>query len=109
MPTRPPGFFIVACLLLVTGLNACLADTGTKANEGTAATRENSASEAKRATTVARAKESFTKIVQRNFEKWDRNRDGHLSADEIDRLIFDPAVSGREAAAVAAIHRYLRS
>jgi len=109
MRTRRAGFFIFACLLLVTGWNACRAETEENAKGGTAATRRNSASETKRANTAARAKQSFTKVVHQNFQKWDENRDGRLSADEIDRLIADPSVSGLEAAAVAAIHRYLRS
>ncbi len=109
MPTRRPGFFALACLLLVIGLNDCRADNGTNAKEGTATTREKSASEAKRAASAARAKQSFTKIVGQNFPSWDQNQDGRLSADEIGRLIADPSISGLEAAAVAAIHRYLRS
>ncbi len=34
--------------------------------------------------------------------------DGRLSAGEIDQLILSPSVNGLEAAAVAAIHQYLR-
>ncbi|HEV8070565.1 MAG TPA: C2 family cysteine protease [Planctomycetaceae bacterium] len=109
MPIRRPGFFVFACLLLLTGLNACRADTGGKAKDGTAATRGISASKTKRPTSADRAKQSFTKVVNQNFQNWDQNRDGWLSADEIDRLVIAPSVSGLEAAAVAAIHRYLRS
>jgi hypothetical protein len=109
MPTRRLRLFILASLLLATGWNACRADKGANANGGTAATSGIPAREAKRPTFAARAKQSFAKIVDKNFEKWDQNQDGSLSADEIDRLVVDPSVSGLEAAAVAAIHRYLRS
>jgi hypothetical protein len=109
MSTRCPKFIVLACLLLVTGLNACLADNIPNANGGTAATKEIPASETKRPSLAARAKQSFTKVVDQNFQKWDQNQDGWVSADEIDRLIFDPSVRGLEAAAVASIHRYLRS
>src|ERR1700685_3030307 len=109
MSIRRPGCFVLACLLLVSGLSACWADTGGSASGGTAAIREIPASEAKRDSFAARAKQSFAKVVHQNFQKWDQNRDGWLSADEIDRLIADPSVNGLEAAAVASIHRYLRS
>ncbi len=108
MPTRRAGFIVVACLLLATGLNACWADTEGRSNGGTAVASR-SAVDPKRAAFAARAKQSFAKLVKQKFQKWDQNGDGALSADEIDRLIFDPSVSGLEAAAVAAIHRHLRS
>ena len=108
MPTRRAGFIVVACLLLATGLNACWADTEGSSNGGTAVASR-SAVDPKRAAFAARAKQSFAKLVKQKFQKWDQNGDGALSADEIDRLIFDPSVSGLEAAAVAAIHRHLRS
>jgi hypothetical protein len=108
MPTRRAGFIVVACLLLATGFNACWADTEGKSNGGTAVASR-SAVDPKRAAFAARAKQSFAKLVNKNFQKWDQNGDGSLSADEIDRLILDPSVNGLEAAAIAAIHRHLRS
>jgi hypothetical protein len=51
---------------------------------------------------------TFAQVVRRNFAKWDTNRDGVLSAVEVDRAVKDPSVKGMEAAAIAAIHHYLR-
>ena len=109
MPTRRLRSLFFASLLLVTSLSVCRADTENNGNGGTAATHKLSASAAKRSSLAARAKQSFTKIVDQNFPNWDQNGDGRLSADEVDRLIADPSVSGLQAAAVASIHRYLRA
>lgn len=106
---RPAHLLLFACLLLVSGLNACRANSEEKTNKGGAATRAVSSREARRASSAARAKQSFTKIVNQNFPRWDQDRDGRVSADEIDRLIADPSVRGLEAAALASIHRYLRA
>jgi hypothetical protein len=51
---------------------------------------------------------TFAQVVRKNFAKWDTNRDGVLSALEVDRVVKDPSVQGMEAAAIAAIHHYLR-
>ncbi len=51
---------------------------------------------------------SFSEVVSWHFDQWDRNHDGRLSAVEVDRLVQSHSVVGPEAAAVAAIHRYLR-
>jgi hypothetical protein len=107
MPTRRLGFLIPACLLLVAGLSACRADNETNAKGGTAATKKIPAGEAKQSF-AARAKQSFVKVVKQKFQSWDRDQDGRLSAGEIDQLILSPSVNGLEAAAVAAIHQYLR-
>jgi len=61
------------------------------------------------ASTRERSPINFAEIVSRNFANWDRNRDGILSAEEIDGLVKNPKVTGTTAAAVAAIHRYFRS
>ena len=37
-------------------------------------------------------KESFINLVGEKFASWDPNRDGRLSADEVDRLIADPSI-----------------
>ncbi len=109
MPARQLRYLILASALLATSLCVCRADTQDKANAGTAATRGISSSAAKRSGAAARAKQSFARVVEQNFSNWDLNRDGRLSADEVDRLIADPSVSGLQAAAVASIHRYLRA
>jgi hypothetical protein len=51
---------------------------------------------------------SFTAIVDVHFAQWDRNHDGQLSPAEVDTLVCSPQVRGAEAAALAAIHVYLR-
>ncbi len=51
---------------------------------------------------------SFAEVVHRNFAKWDRDHDGVLSAAEVDRVVKSHSVKGSEAAAIAAIHHYLR-
>lgn len=51
---------------------------------------------------------TFGAVVEAHFADWDRDRDGHLSQREIDSLIVNPKVEGPEAAAVAAIHAYMR-
>jgi Calpain family cysteine protease len=113
MTTRRPTFFILACLLLATGLNTGWSDSRGRAaareTEGTTATREISSAQEKRAAVMSHGKQSFIKLVGEKFAAWDQNRDGRLSPDEIDRLIADPQVVGLEAAAVASIHRYLRA
>jgi Calpain family cysteine protease len=52
--------------------------------------------------------QSFAEVVRGHFAEWDRNGDGILSAVEIDRLVKNPSVTGMRAAAIGAIHRYLR-
>jgi hypothetical protein len=112
MPTRRPTYFVLAWLMLAACLNTGWADSrrrdADRATAGIADTRELSSRQEKRAARLAQMKESFIKLVGERFASWDQNRDGRLSADEVDRLIADPSISGPEAAAVAAIHRYLR-
>ena len=50
---------------------------------------------------------SFSGTVLRDFDAWDRDRDGALSEDEVTRAVLDPAVHGEDAAALAALHTYL--
>jgi len=50
----------------------------------------------------------YKDLIETSFQRWDANKDGKLSPQEINALILDPAITGDEAAAVAAIHRYLR-
>ena len=50
----------------------------------------------------------FIDIVQTNFTRWDLNRNGVISPQEIDRLVVEPSVKGDEAAAIGAIKTTLR-
>ncbi len=52
---------------------------------------------------------TFAAVVEDHFDRWDRNRDGRLSPREVEALVVNPRVTGDEAAAVAAIHAYLRN
>ena len=109
MPIRRVTAFVLAGLLLASGYSPCLADRAVTETGPPAATRDRETAGKKPASFAARAVQSFTKTVRQNFEKWDRNGDGRLSAGEVDRLIADPRIKGFEAAAIASIHRYLRS
>jgi hypothetical protein len=63
---------------------------------------------------VARAEEMaapprFAEVITSNFSDWDSDRNGELSASEIDRLVVNPTVQGPDAAAAAALKRIIRS
>jgi hypothetical protein len=45
----------------------------------------------------------FVTVLTRNWPRWDANHDDILAADEIDRAVADPAMTGDDAAAAAAI------
>jgi hypothetical protein len=47
----------------------------------------------------------FFEVVAARFAHWDANHDGRLSVVEVDRLVADPKIKGKEAAAVAALAR----
>lgn len=51
---------------------------------------------------------AFVARVRTHFTAWDADRDGVLSADEIERAVHDPKVSGDAAAAAAALRRAVR-
>src|SRR5689334_22812774 len=51
----------------------------------------------------------FAEVVTKNFARWDKDKNGELSLDEVNRAIGDPAVKGPEAAAVAALRRGMKS
>jgi len=51
----------------------------------------------------------FAEVVAKNFARWDKDKNGELSLDEVNRAIGDPAVKGPEAAAVAALRRGMKS
>ncbi len=50
----------------------------------------------------------FVTVLYRNWDKWDANHDGKISVAEIDRLVADPALSGDDAAAAAAMKMCVR-
>ncbi|HEX4612970.1 MAG TPA: C2 family cysteine protease [Urbifossiella sp.] len=52
---------------------------------------------------------SFVDQVKAHFARWDRDGNGTLSREEIDRAVADPAVKGPEAAAVVALRRAVRN
>ncbi|MBS0260920.1 MAG: hypothetical protein JSS02_03105 [Planctomycetes bacterium] len=47
---------------------------------------------------------SFQTVVGERFRIWDQNLDGLLTSEETSKLVLNPGIKGREAAAVAAIH-----
>jgi hypothetical protein len=51
---------------------------------------------------------SFLQIVNAQFATWDANRDGVLAVRELDALVADARITGRDAAAVAALKRASR-
>ncbi len=52
---------------------------------------------------------SISAILDAQFQRWDKNRDGKLSREEIDAVVANPKVTGDEAAAAAALHVYFRN
>ncbi|MBL8885899.1 MAG: hypothetical protein JNK16_04495 [Phycisphaerales bacterium] len=50
----------------------------------------------------------FIDVVQSNFNRWDLNKNGVISPEEVDRLVVEPSVKGDEAAAIGAIKTTLR-
>ena len=54
-------------------------------------------------TTAPERHTPFVTVVTRDWPRWDANHDDVLSADEIDRAVNDPTVTGDDAAAAAAI------
>jgi len=52
---------------------------------------------------------AFLEQVSAQFKAWDRNGDGILSTNELDLAVADAKVTGRNAAAVAALKRALRT
>jgi hypothetical protein len=53
-------------------------------------------------------KKTFTAVVEEHFAAWDRDHDSKLSVAEVNAALLNPRVTGNEAAAVAALHVYLR-
>ena len=61
------------------------------------------------ATRPAADRSPFVDVLMRDFDAWDANHDGTLSAAEIDRAVLDPAVTGDDAAVAAALKVVARS
>jgi hypothetical protein len=51
----------------------------------------------------------FVPVLMKNFDAWDTDKDGTLSAAEIDKAVLDPAVKGDDAAAAATLELLWRS
>jgi hypothetical protein len=83
---------VVAGALMASVPNVCAADrpTETLTAAGTATT-------------------PFTTALMKNFDRWDVNTDGILSADEIDRAVADPASRGDDGAAAGTLKLLSRS
>ncbi|HEY1187479.1 MAG TPA: C2 family cysteine protease [Gemmata sp.] len=54
-------------------------------------------------------KPTFSERVKESFPKWDADKNGTLTREEIDRAVADPAVKGADAAAVVALKRAVRN
>ncbi|HEV3438408.1 MAG TPA: hypothetical protein VG122_13680 [Gemmata sp.] len=52
---------------------------------------------------------SIAAILDAQFQRWDKDRDGKLSREEIDAVVANHNVTGDEAAAAAALHLYFRN
>lgn len=50
----------------------------------------------------------FAAVVESHFAAWDTDHDGKVSTKEIDALVTNHKITGDEAAAIAAIHLYMR-
>jgi hypothetical protein len=51
----------------------------------------------------------FVQVVEQQFARWDTNRDGRLSPEELNAAVADSTTTGNQAAAVAALKRAGRS
>ena len=52
-------------------------------------------------------KEALNQFIDKHFARWDRNHDGVLELDEVDRKVEDHSVRGREAAVIFRIRQHL--
>ncbi|MBN9119806.1 MAG: peptidase C2 [Planctomycetes bacterium] len=55
------------------------------------------------------AKPAFADRAKESFAKWDADKNGTLTREEIDRAVSDPEVKGADAAAIVALKRAVRS
>lgn len=61
------------------------------------------------AQTTQPAARTFSDVAAESFASWDENKDGTLSADEVDKLVVEPKFKGEYAAALAAMKLVVRS
>ena len=54
------------------------------------------------------SRDEFLAVVSARFATWDADRNGELSAAELDTLVIDPKITGPDAAAVGALRRAAR-
>src|SRR5688572_2631454 len=52
---------------------------------------------------------AFVKVISNHFATWDTDKDGLLQVTEVNGAICNSAITGDEAAAVAALKRAIRS
>jgi len=62
---------------------------------------------AQRTATAPKVQEPLSQFVDKHFDRWDRNRDGALDLEEIDRKVEDHSVAGREAAVIFRIRQHV--
>ena len=65
------------------------------------------ASAQKKTVNAPQEKEALSEFVEKHFDRWDRNHDGMLVLDEVERKVEDHSVHGREAAVVFRIRQHL--
>ncbi len=53
------------------------------------------------------ANTGWTTVVRRNFARWDKDGDGWIEHHEVKDLMKDPSLKGENAAALAALHKYI--
>lgn len=56
---------------------------------------------------TTKQQEPLSQFVDKHFARWDRNGDGTLDLEEVDRKVEDHNVQGREAAVIYQIRRHL--
>ncbi len=62
---------------------------------------------AQKPASAPKQQEPLSQFVDKHFDRWDRNKDGTLDLEEVDRKVEDHNVRGREAAVIFQIRRQL--
>ena len=62
---------------------------------------------AQKTTAAPKQQEPLSQFIDKHFDRWDRNKDGALDLEEVDRKVEDHNVQGREAAVIFQIRRHL--